>query len=80
MLGNTRRFSGTSAMPRATIACAGSAEISFSEKRIEPLLGLRIPAMLIIRVVLPAPLGPSKQVIEPAATSSDTPFSASILP
>ena len=36
--------------------------------------------MVIISVVLPAPLGPSRQVIVPGSTFSDTPWSASILP
>jgi hypothetical protein len=39
-----------------------------------------MPAVVIISVVLPAPFGPSRQVIDPCATSSDTPRSASILP
>src|SRR5688500_8584829 len=67
-------------MPRRTIESGCSPEISLSKNFIEPFLGLRTPAIVIMSVVLPAPLGPSRQVMEPAATSRETPFSASILP
>ncbi len=36
--------------------------------------------MVSISVVLPAPLGPSRQVMRPFAAESETPLSASILP
>ena len=40
----------------------------------------RIPAMVNIVVVLPAPLGPSRQVISPSAASRLTPRNASMRP
>ncbi len=80
MCGNTSRFSGTRATPRATMSCGARPAISSPANRIEPRRGLRIPLVVIISVVLPAPFGPSRQVIDPCATASVTPLSASILP
>jgi hypothetical protein len=71
---------GTSAMPRSTMPCGAAPAISLPMNRIEPERGRRMPAVVIISVVLPAPFGPSRQVIDPCSTWSDTPRSASILP
>src|SRR3989442_5446574 len=80
MCGKTSLFSGTSATPGATIACGDNAAIGSPRNSMAPCLGLSTPAMVIISVVLPAPFGPSTQVMEPSRTSSDTPFRASIFP
>ena len=80
MCGNTSRFSGTSAMPLATMSCGARPAISSPPSRIDPRRALRIPLVVSISVVLPAPFGPRRQVIEPCATASVTPRSASILP
>src|ERR1700674_1017504 len=53
---------------------------SVPSSRIDPRRGLRMPAIVIISVVLPAPFGPSRQVIWPLPTCSETPLRASILP
>jgi hypothetical protein len=62
------------------MSCAARPAISSPPRRIEPRRGRRIPLVVSISVVLPAPFGPRRHVIEPSATASDTPFSASILP
>src|SRR5712691_2838237 len=80
MCGKTSRFSGTSATPRATIACGDNAAIGSPRNSMAPCLGLSTPAMVSMSVVLPAPFGPSTQVMEPSRTSSDRPFRASIFP
>ena len=67
-------------MPRRTMASGCQPEISTSSSLTLPFFGLSTPAMVSISVVLPAPFGPSRQVIEPALTSSETPLRASILP
>src|SRR5437667_263512 len=80
MCAKASRFSGTSATPRATIACGDNAAIGSPRNSMAPCLGLSTPAMVSMSVVLPAPFGPSTQVMEPSRTSSDTPFRASIFP
>ena len=80
MRGNTRRFSGTSAMPFDTTLAAGNRVRSSPFRTTEPEVGDRIPAMVNMVVVLPAPLGPSRQVISPSTASRLTPRSASMLP
>src|SRR6059036_1506874 len=80
MCAKTSRFSGTSATPRATIACGDNAAIGSPRNSMAPCLGLSTPAMVSMSVVLPAPFGPSTQVMEPSRTSSDRPFRASIFP
>ena len=80
MSGNTSRFSGTRAMPRSTIWRGARPAISSPRRVMEPRRGLRIPAMVIIRVVLPAPFGPRRHVISPSAAARFTPLSASMLP
>jgi hypothetical protein len=67
-------------MPAATIAAADLPTSSSPSSLMEPARGASTPAMLSISVVLPAPLGPRRQVIWPRAAVSDTPFNASILP
>ena len=67
-------------MPRDTIWAGVDPTSSALSKRIEPRRGRRMPAIVIISVVLPAPFGPRRQVMPPLSTVSETPFSASILP
>src|ERR1043166_6442458 len=74
--GNTRRPSGTSAMPAAVRACAGSRVTSTPSKRIFPFLEDIEPATPRMVVLLPAPLAPIRVTISPSATWNDTPRTA----
>ena len=80
MSGKTSRFSGTSAMPRRTTAAEDAPVMSRPSKVTEPRRGRSRPAIVIRSVVLPAPFGPSTQVIRPSGTEMSTPFRASIMP
>src|SRR5687768_2761021 len=60
-------------MPRRARAYVGVAARSRPSKRTLPVAGLSSPMTVLMRVVLPAPLRPMRPVIEPAASSSDTP-------
>src|SRR5918994_294366 len=60
-------------MPRRARAKVGTAARSRPSKRTAPAPGLSSPITVFISVVLPAPLRPIRPVIEPAASSSDTP-------
>src|SRR5262249_19602711 len=60
-------------MPSAVSLWVGFFSRSTPLRRMLPLEGLSRPITLFISVVLPAPLRPSRPVIEPAGTSSDTP-------
>ena len=55
-------------------------EISSPSKRIEPWRGGVRPEIERSVVDLPAPLEPISVTISPSLTSSETPFSASMLP
>src|SRR5881409_2842414 len=48
--------------------------------RTEPLVGSRTPRMMLMVVVLPAPLGPSKPTISFRATSNEIPWTAVVSP
>src|SRR6185503_2887254 len=76
--GNTRAPSGTTAMPRRTIASGGSPSMRSPLKRMAPPLrarsGMR-PRMARMTVVLPAPFGPMRLTISPRATLRLTPRS-----
>src|SRR5262249_43417120 len=78
--GNTRRPSGTSAMPAAVRAWAGSRVTSTPSKRIFPFLEDIEPATPRMVVLLPAPLAPIRVTISPSATWNDTPRTAAISP
>src|SRR3954466_5125504 len=69
--GKTRRPSGTSAMPAAVRAWAGSRVTSTPSKRILPFLESIDPATPRRVVLLPAPLAPIRLTISPSATSKD---------
>src|SRR5919106_6675715 len=60
-------------MPMRARAWLGSSARSVSSKLNFPALGLRMPMMVFMSVVLPAPLRPIKPIIEPVGSSSDTP-------
>src|SRR5207302_8458520 len=70
--GNTRRPSGTSAMPASVRLCAGMRVTSVPAKRIFPRRGSIAPATPRSVVLLPAPLAPISATISPAATSKET--------
>src|SRR5438045_94496 len=59
---------------------SGSSSGSRPAMRSAPALGGKTPARIRIVVVLPAPLGPRKPTISPAATSKEMPRSASTAP
>src|SRR5262245_36509123 len=69
--GNTRRPSGTSAMPAAVRAWAGRRVMSAPPKVIFPFLGSNDPATPRRIVLLPAPLAPIRVTISPSATSKE---------
>src|SRR5262245_31789878 len=88
-LGNSRRPSGTSAMPSSTMSSVVRPTRSCSVPSIfatmRPALGRTIPMMHLMSVLLPLPLVPSSTTVLPAATLSDTssrtrawPYAASI--
>src|SRR5688572_32992066 len=60
-------------MPRRASAYVGTAPRARPSKRTLPLPGFSSPITVLMSVVLPAPLRPMRPVIEPAASSSDTP-------
>ena len=54
--------------------CAGSRVISSSPRKTAPDRIGATPAIALIKVDLPAPLGPSTATISPAATVSEAPL------
>src|SRR5438477_3855443 len=56
--GNSRRPSGTSAIPTRTRACGGNAVMSRPSSKIAPAVGWRRPMIERSSVDLPAPLAP----------------------
>src|SRR5215813_4024907 len=74
--GNSRRPSGTSAMPRATRAWAASCPIGSPANAIVSACDRMRPAIAASRVLFPAPLAPTTATTSPAATSMETPNSA----
>src|SRR5215218_8243531 len=60
-------------MPMRARAWFGTPARSVSSKRMLPPLGLRMPMMVFMSVVLPAPLLPMRPIIDPVGSSSDTP-------
>ena len=76
MKGNTRRPSGTMAMPRRTIWSGERPSMRSPSKWISPLDGRFNPVMARSVVVLPAPLAPISATISPLSTVMVTPFSA----
>ena len=66
-------------MPAAMILCVGNPVISTPSKTMRPARGGVSPRIERTNVVLPEPLEPSRHVMLPAATDSDTPCSTSAL-
>src|SRR5699024_5730667 len=77
---NTRRPSGTWAIPISTILWAGIFVISFPSKVILPALDGMIPVSVCRVVVFPAPLAPIRAMTSPWFTSKDIPFKAWMTP
>jgi len=75
-LGNSRRPSGTSAMPRSAICSVARPTRSWwtpsISATIDPALGRTIPMMHFISVDLPLPLVPSSTTVSPAPTLNET--------
>jgi len=80
MSGKIMRPSGTSTMPCSTRWLLRNAPISAPSKRMTPARATIRPAIVLSNVVLPAPLLPRSAVIEPGATSRETPCSTSTSP
>ena len=74
------RPSGDWEMPRLTILCAGACVMSSPRNRMLPVRGWLSPLMERSVVDFPAPLAPISVTISPSRTSSEIPFSASIVP
>src|SRR5258708_21098641 len=74
--GNSRRFSGTCAMPRATTSYGGTAFRLLSSRKTSPCVDSISLEIRRSSVVLPAPLGPITATDSPALTSRLTPDSA----
>ena len=77
---NTRRPSGTCAIPMETILCPGIFEISHPSKMISPAAGLNIPVIVCNVVVFPAPFAPISAMTSPSLTSKEIPLIAWITP
>ena len=69
---NSRRASGTAAMPRRTRCGVGSAVTSAPSKRTVPARGRSSPRISFIVVDLPLALPPSRLTICPRRTSKFT--------
>ena len=70
------RVSGALSAPMAARASRGRTSISRPQTVTLPLVLLTRPAMMLMKVDLPAPLGPSRPKIEPRGTARSRPFSA----
>src|SRR5215472_295003 len=70
----------TWARRKATFAAFDICVIGLPQNSISPLVGVRIPAMIEIRVVLPQPDGPTSIVSSPAGTSKSIPCNTSTTP
>ena len=72
--GNTRRPSGTMAMPSLTIAAGSSPSMRWPSKAIEPLR-IRLRPVMARRIDdLPAPFAPMSATVSPSLTSIETPL------
>src|SRR5919106_854529 len=60
-------------MPMRARAWLGRRARSVSSKINFPALGWRMPMIVFMSVVLPAPLRPMRPIIDPVGSSSDTP-------
>jgi hypothetical protein len=71
--GNSRRLSGTWAIPVSTILCGGSEGMDVPSIVISPPVTGRSPEITRSSVVLPAPLAPITATASPAFTCMETP-------
>jgi hypothetical protein len=69
-----RRASGTSEMPRLTMASVGSPSIRWPSNSTVPWRGRTMPRMVFIVVDFPEALPPRRQTISPACTSRSMAF------
>src|SRR5688572_31301794 len=67
-------------MPQRTRMLPGSARTEIPSTSTSPSLGARIPAMMRLAVVLPAPFGPRSATISPGSTRNETWSSATVRP
>src|SRR5438128_7633287 len=67
---NSRRPSGTSAMPWRHTRCGATAPRSSPAKRNSPERARCSPAIVLTSVLLPAPFGPMTETTSPASTST----------
>ena len=79
LMGASLTPSGMQAMPEATILCVGSRVMSMPLNTMRPARGGVRPRIERTSVVLPEPFEPSRQVMPPATTVSETPCSTSAL-
>ena len=70
--GNSRRFSGTCAIPNSRMRCAAVLTKSTPSKLTLPRIGRIKPEINRIKVVLPAPFGPMTATASPRRTCSET--------
>ena len=77
---NRRRPSGTMAIPASQNLWLGSRVTSRPSKRNVPAWARNRPAIVLISVDLPAPLGPTTHTSSPRRTLIVTPRSAGALP
>src|SRR3989304_5734421 len=78
--GKTRRPSGPPPIPRLTIWSVVRPSIRSPRKRMEPVTGRTMPRIVRIKVVFPAPFGPSRQAISPSPRVIETFRSMEIWP
>ena len=83
-LGNSRRPSGTIAMPRSTISSVlrrvRSCAVPSMSATMRPALGRTSPMMHFIKVLLPLPLVPSSTTVSPPPTATETSSSTRTAP
>ena len=77
---NSPSVCGTWEIPSSRISAGGRPWIVAPRKAIVPSRGRSRPLIARSTVDLPAPLGPTMQVTEPASTSRSTPWSTSPAP
>src|SRR5213593_3145823 len=77
---NSSTFWNVRAMPRRTIACAGTRSRSLPSKWSAPESGAYRRVITLKAVVLPAPFGPISPTIWPLSSSSESPSSARMPP
>ena len=67
-------------MPRDRATCGSVKLAGWPRTSMVPPSGSMAPLSILIRVLLPAPLSPTRQTTSPAATENDTPRTAATAP